>query len=445
MLKPNKGLLILLIVCSYFTGSGQANSVSPYSAVGVGNINPGSYARGWGLGGATIGLKDRTNLNISNPASYSNLALTTFDLGFFISVIEQEQLDPAINLSNGTGGLMYFSIGIPFSEKWGGAIGIRPYSLKGYNITSNRFGPDSIPIQDVFTGNGGLSQLYLGTSYTLFDGLSLGVNANFLFGRVDDIVSTVWNGAQNTPLDSRTENLVSVSGYNFDLGLQYIFDWNEKYEIGLGATLSNSSSLNAQYNKYSYTYETSTAGVENPIDTLAQDEGVESKIMLPINLGGGLSLGRKSDQLYNYAWALSMQYTYTEGSAFVNYNDARPLDNGYRISGGAYITPRFTFDRLKRSKNYLNIIEYRIGGFYEQSTLVVGGTPIPEYGMTFGLGLPFKTRSKAPGEEKYNVLNTGVVFSRRGTLDNGLIRESYINIFVGISLGDKWFIKYKYR
>jgi hypothetical protein len=65
--------------------------------------------------------------------------------------------------------------------------------------------------------------------------------------------------------------------------------------------------------------------------------------------------------------------------------------------------------------------------------------------MTFGMGLPIKHRQMIPGEEKSTVLNFGLAYGSRGTLNNGLIQETYVRFLFGITLNDRWFIKYKYR
>ena len=66
------------------------------------------------------------------------------------------------------------------------------------------------------------------------------------------------------------------------------------------------------------------------------------------------------------------------------------------------------------------------------------------YGMTFGMGIPVR-RSNVPGVVRVNTINTGLVIGRRGTTNNGLIQETYLNFYLGLTLNDKWFIKYKYR
>jgi hypothetical protein len=40
-------------------------------------------------------------------------------------------------------------------------------------------------------------------------------------------------------------------------------------------------------------------------------------------------------------------------------------------------------------------------------------------------------------------INLGVELGKRGTTTSGLIEENYVNVTVGLSLSDLWFIKRK--
>ncbi|MCY1380410.1 hypothetical protein D9M69_682310 [compost metagenome] len=57
--------------------------------------------------------------------------------------------------------------------------------------------------------------------------------------------------------------------------------------------------------------------------------------------------------------------------------------------------------------------------------------------MTMGLGLPIGG--------SFSNINVGFEYGRRGTTHAGLIKETYANIFVSLSLNDRWFVKRKYE
>ena len=95
---------------------------------------------------------------------------------------------------------------------------------------------------------------------------------------------------------------------------------------------------------------------------------------------------------------------------------------------GGYFVPKYD-----SFNNYLSRIIYRGGFRYENTGLVLNNKSINDYAFTFGLGLPV-------GLSK---INLGVEFGKKGTTANGLIEENYVNVTVGLSLSDIWFIKRK--
>ena len=109
------------------------------------------------------------------------------------------------------------------------------------------------------------------------------------------------------------------------------------------------------------------------------------------------------------------------------------------------MTPRQSFKKLERSTNFFSNVEYRVGGYYEKMPFQLSDTDLYNYGITFGLGLPIKQRSQAPGEFKVSTVNIGVMAGRRGSLENGLIQEEYLSFYLAVTFNDKWFIDYKYR
>ena len=160
-----------------------------------------------------------------------------------------------------------------------------------------------------------------------------------------------------------------------------------------------------------------------------------------------MSFGKKDDAGLNNAWTFSLDYEIYNGGEFSSQMHSNSnVTHGSRIQAGGSMIPSLTFDKLKRTSKYLNFIEYRVGGYYNKLPLSFGQSNIYDYGITFGFGFPVNHyRNAAPGEVKRSTVNTGFVLGRRGTTDNKLIQEDYFSFYLGLTLGDKWFIKYKYR
>jgi hypothetical protein len=104
------------------------------------------------------------------------------------------------------------------------------------------------------------------------------------------------------------------------------------------------------------------------------------------------------------------------------------FENSTKVAVGGFYVPKYD-----SFSNYLSRIIYRGGFRYENTGLVINNQSINDYAVTFGLGLPV-------GLSK---INLGVELGKRGTTTSGLIEENYINVTVGLSLSDLWFIKRK--
>mgnify|MGYP003624854870 CR=1 FL=1 len=444
MQKGFKGIIIVPFFILFITQlNAQISSVSPYSKIGVGDLYSNAYSAAQGYAGANLGIFDNTNVNFLNPASYTALDLTAFEIGFQGSSIQQRQSNPDIFEKNGSAGLRYFAFGVPLKDWWGAAIGLQPYSLKGYSISSSTQVVDQTVSRQT-DGNGGLNQLFIGNSFEVANGLSLGVNSSFIFGKVEESRYILWDNSKF--YNTKVQEVANIRGAYFSFGAQYQHNLKDDRELGIGATFSNSMNLNTTVGNYSYTF-IGQPGLESPIDSTALSSSIDSKIKLPSEFGFGISYGKKKKSLYNgnHAWAINADFHLYNGSEFKNFDGGNTnMVDGYKAELGGFFIPIETFSRLQKSRSYTSIIQYRFGGFYEKTAFNVNGTDIYNYGMTFGMGIPLR-RSNIPGVVRVNTINTGIVVGRRGTTNNGLIQETYVNFYLGLTLNDKWFIKYKYR
>ncbi len=444
MQKCFNGIFLIPFFIISFSIFAQQSSVSPYSRLGFGDLQPQIYARALGFGGANLALNEPLNINNGNAASYSTMALTTFEVGLQFGLLEQKQLNPDVTLNNNISGIRYFSVGVPVKEWWGSAFGLQPYSFKGYNIATQRTGPEDILINDRFTGSGGLNKIYWGNGFNVAEGLSIGVNAAYLFGTLEEENIINWNTGFYSSVINESAR---VRGFRFDFGARYIYEIDEKRDFAVGLTFANKAKLSADVDNYAFV----ASGSGSSIDTLERIQGYESELVLPNEFGLGFTYGRKSDKTFNYAWAINADVHYYQGSGYESFNGDMNLVDGMRIELGGFATPGLAFNKDNKI-SFFEAVEYRLGGFYENTPYFVNtpnsgdGTQLTDYGITIGFGLPINMKkSLAPGEQKATVVNIGAILGRRGTLDNGLIQESYLNFYLGLTLNDKWFNKIKYR
>ena len=80
---------------------------------------------------------------------------------------------------------------------------------------------------------------------------------------------------------------------------------------------------------------------------------------------------------------------------------------------------------------------YRAGARYNQTYLKINGKPINEFGISFGMGLPLP--------RSLTTVDLSIELGRRGTMNENLIRETFVNFTLGISIYERWFVKSRYN
>jgi len=438
--KASKSLSVLIFCALGFAVEAQTNSVSPYSRFGLGDTYHQLNAKQVGLGGASIAAYDALNINFLNPASFTDLELTTFNVGFEGSFITQSQSNPSYSVENNRSGMRNLSVAVPLTEWWGAGVSLRPYSFKGYDISSNRtsLNDTTISITDRFSGDGGLNSIIWGNAFKVAEGLSLGINAQYVFGSIRE--NTIVDYNNESFFDTRLEEESQVRGILFKAGAKYHYKLANNRFLAAGFNFQNGSSLQSENLSYQYTL----SGI-NPVDTLTGGSTTEGEFQLGSEFGFGLSYGAKNEGAMQPSWGINVDYKSTNGADFRRPDGSGNLLNAYQFNLGSFITPGQSFKNIERSTNFFSQVEYRLGAYYEKMPFQLTGTDLFNYGITFGLGLPIKQRSQSPGEFKVSTVNIGVMAGRRGSLENGLIQEEYLSFFLAVTFNDKWFIDYKYR
>jgi hypothetical protein len=67
---------------------------------------------------------------------------------------------------------------------------------------------------------------------------------------------------------------------------------------------------------------------------------------------------------------------------------------------------------------------------------------LPQYGVTFGLGLPLGNYSPV-SRTQFTIINLGFEYSKKGNEEN-LLKENLFRASIGLNLSDLWFIKRRY-
>ncbi len=420
-----------------------ATTSSPYSRYGLGLIDPVALPQNIAMGGitaATNNISGYNNINPANPASYSNINLTTIDIGLYSNIITLSKTGYA-SQTNSNFRLGHVAFGIPISKHSAFSFGLMPYSELGYKYTqtlSRGYGTsspaDTNVVNNIYSGEGGLSKAHLGYGIGIGKHLSVGANASYIFGDLKQYASTefpvtgtsVFYGAFN----SRQETNNYVSGLNYDYGAQYTVDFSDTKHLTFGYSGSASTKLNTQTSFIVSQYQTNyTTNVESPAaDTVINQRNNFAKIVLPQTNRFGIAY--KVDN----SFLIGADYSMGQWSKLTINGVNQGLQNTSGINVGGQFNPNYN-----SLNSYWALVDYRLGAHYEKTSVIINNQSINQYGVTFGLGLPLARN----GTSFYKV-NFAADIGRRGTLDNALIRETYINLHLSFTLNDKWFTKYKF-
>ncbi|MBR9853815.1 MAG: hypothetical protein GYB37_04445 [Algicola sp.] len=395
----------------------QNGTISPYSYFGVGDHRNNGTVDNQMMGGMSM-YGDSIHINLSNPAAYSKLKLTTYTAGISHREYRLKDWSEEQNLS--VTNLDYLSIGFPILDKMGVGFGIMPYSSVGYSLNSvldNGQGE----VTNVYEGDGGINRLYASVGFEPIKNLSLGVTVNYNFGNFEYQRIQSVEGVQFGTLDNRESK---INGYDFNYALNYNPTIKDKYTIYTSVLVNTQGNLVSKNTQTLGSFSLSNGNNVEVIDVDLDASNLRNtELKIPTRTTLGLGFGE------NKKWFLGAEYSFQQMSDFENrflglenvtYSDA----NTYAFGG--YWVPDY-----RALSGYFKRVTYRAGLRYDVSGLVVNEKEINNFGITFGLGLPLGS--------SFSNLNLGFELGKRGTTDANLIEESYFKVNVGLSLNDRWF------
>lgn len=467
----------------------QKGTQSPYSSFGLGERNYEGYAVFSSMGGVSLANTDSTIVNSTNPASYAYISrnLPVLQIGmngkFSRFSTETESTDQRHF------GLNQFQLGLPIKKNWGIGMGLKPYSFTGYTVTNYATNDDNdTTMQFVNEGSGGIRIANFGLSYrplnykakasikrkvvvidtasnekivsdTLIQGyrshnLSVGVNGNYLFGTSEKIRSTEFIPSTTTVFNARVVDGIRVSGLTTELGINYNVGFkssNLQRSLSIAATYSPATEVRAYQDLFSFSYIGSfyrgqAVQVRDTIEYIQNDEGI---ILKPEAIGVGFQYQfspYNSNSSLRLGFDLKMEKWSTFYTQFSDNQNPGGLKD--RMSFGFGFERAPTLSALLDPDNFLSGLTYRLGFNYAQTEFLVENNlgedvALDNYGMSFGLSIPVR-----PGVSNTN-LNFGGSLGNLGTTSNGIIKERYMGLYVGISItperSNRWFLKRKYN
>jgi hypothetical protein len=426
----------------------QQGTASPYSFYGIGSLKFKGTVENRAMGGISSYL-DSLHVNLRNPASYAgrNLEQQPFDgesrpvkyavAGTFTS-LNLESNSGSENANTST--FDYIVLNMPVGRKFGVGFGLLPFTSVGYRLEDvDDNDPDRL--LNRYRGEGGLNKVFVGVGYQLTHSLSVGLDVNYNFGNVQNsAIAFSYDGDGNpTQFQTREDNRSDLSGLNFNLGLAYKSKITDKLTLSATTTYSPQSDLASEnqrsFSTIVYNNTTEDEFVQETAEADLEAQGLRNTdLTLPSRFSLGFGIGQESK------WFVGADYVLQKTGDFNNpifSTQNSSFEDASRFAvGGLYIPDYDSFSK------YYNRITYRAGFNFGKSGLIINNESINEFGMSFGLGLPLAGGTSGGGLSE---LNFGFEYGQRGTTDQNLIKENFINFNISLSFNDRWFNQRKYN
>ena len=152
----------------------------PFSQFSIGESDlPFNMPSIYSMGGVTYSRSSRNTINPFNPASYGAVEEESFVFDIGIN-IQQSVLRKGDNkLADASGDIGYLAVAFPITKWWKTSLGIMPYSEMNYESVHTANDPLSgSNVETIYSGGGGVTQIYWGNAFNITKGLSVGFNSS---------------------------------------------------------------------------------------------------------------------------------------------------------------------------------------------------------------------------------------------------------------------------
>lgn len=408
----NKKIILLLIILFSTQLIGSGGSV--YSRYGIGDLYHSGSAYQLSLGGLGVSMSNPKYINTTNPATLSSLKNTRFG----VSVLSNTSIldDGITNATYSHTQFSGFHIAFPIKETlgMGFVLGMEPYSTINYEVYNTVVTDvDDIINKEEFSGNGGLSKVYLGISYLLPGGIALGSTFNYYTGNVQYNSTYLYDGESDL-VDSYFIDDFKYKGLGATFGLQ-------SPDISELLSLTNISNFN-----FGLTYE--IVGSLTTNNTVVARTSIGEKTVnsseistkLPSKLNAGFNF------TVNEKYLLVFDYVYQPWSKY----EQNDLTSPYLTDLTRYSLGFEYGANNKRFASFWELVRYRGGLSYEQSQYEINDERINQLGIHAGISFPLGTE---------NTIDIGLMYGIRGTTDSNLLKENILKASFSLNFGELWF------
>lgn len=406
------GCFLLSVVSTWAMGS-----ISPYSRYGYGEWQSMSFSASQSMGGLGYGIRNSKSINAMNPASYTAIDSLTFmlDLGISGTVDGFKSATATSTLFNGN--IDYVAIQVPLAKFAALSFGVSPTTTVGYNYSFTEVrNPhslnDTLMVKQTFSGDGGMTQVYLGLSFDILDRVAVGVNGHYMFGNIQHYREVDFpNESLYTP--TRQYEYLYISAWLCDVGVQYHQPIGSDDELVIGAAYSLQLPMK---NRSEITTITNEVSVVDDNTQLFD---------YPQTIGGGVSYK------WNNRLLVGADVQWQNFADAHYYNETNVMNNRFLYAIGAQYTHQ------PGSKRYIENIDFRLGANYSNSYVNIDHKSYNKWALTWGAGFPLpNTLTK---------LNLHMEYGQQGSIATNGLLERYFKIGLGVSLNERWFVKRRLR
>ena len=425
---------------------GQAKIISPYSAIGLGDITSRDMYHSKMMGGLGAAFNSPDLVNTVNPAALGFLKMTAFDVGTDFGYHELREGDN--RKESFVGGLQYLSLAFPLRNPitevlerkntevgWGMGISLMPYTKVGYNFSKASFTEDSINIRKNVVGRGGLYKLMFSNGWR-YKNTAVGLNLGYLFGNIEKTRELFFINLDN-PYNEYFSDKVSMSAFVWDVGVMHKLILNKKEKnskkiksISLGIYANSEHKFNSSVDQFYWAERKNYALTSSQRRDTFVFETNSIKGVLPANVGIGAYF---YDAVHH---TIGINAEWMGWSAFRHEILAR--SDNYQLVDGLKLSLGGSYTKEMSSYNFTQRIIYRYGFYWMNDPRQLGDRQIQDVGITLGTTMPlYYTR-------QISQLHLGIKMGRVGLKD--LLTDNYIEFKLGVTFNDnKWFMQRKFN
>ena len=412
----------ILLLLNGFALRAQNEISLPYSFYVIGEVNRSSNGLLDGMAGTSYAMQSPYYVNFRNPASYALFDSLSMVIEAAASIHACSMQQGRANQKNDYASADYIAIGLPVTRHWRTSVGLVPFSKMGYSTQSSEMVENIGTTSCTYSGNGGLNQLYWGNAFKICKGLSIGLNASYMFGSLYKTSNIHFDGIHF--YNTFVNDAYHLDGIYLTGGLQYGFDFKENHNLTFGVVYSNTAYMWAKENILVNNY----SGVYSPVvsyDTVVYNDDSRGRVKIPQSVGGGLSY------TYKKKMTIAADFTWNNWEKYEFMGRGDSLRNSCVASLGFNIIPDPT------STKFLKKMSFRLGGRYSTGEFFLHNKLISEMAVTLGIGIPLTTFNT------HSSINILFEYGKLGTLADNLIKQNYFRFTLNFTLQEKWYQRMK--